>query len=46
MCEILNKWTAEYNIYFAQKQLLIKGMIEWCANVTSSISKDQDDSEE
>ena len=42
MCEILSKWSAEHNIYFPEKQILIKGMIEWCTNITSSISKDGD----
>ena len=40
MCEILSKWSAEHNIYFPEKQILIKGMIQWCTNITSSISKD------
>lgn len=46
MCEILKKWTSEYNLYFKEKQTLIKGMLEWCANITDSISKEEGEGDE
>jgi hypothetical protein len=39
MCEILNEWKVEYNLYFAEKQVLIKGMSEWCVQITEEIKK-------
>lgn len=41
MCEILKKWSAEYNLFFQEKKLLIKGMIEWCAQITDSIKNQE-----
>ena len=45
MCEILGKWSTEHNLLFPEKQTLIKGMIEWCTNITGSISKEEDNDE-
>ena len=45
MCEILGKWSTEHNLLFPEKQTLIKGMIEWCTNITASISKEEDNDE-
>jgi hypothetical protein len=46
MCDILNKWTKEFNLYFSEKHILIRGMIEWCSSITSSISSDDQNSSE
>ena len=32
------------NLHFPEKQLLIKGMIEWCSQVTEEINQEVDDS--
>ena len=36
--EILETWRVELNLHFLEKDTLIRGMIQWCSQVTEEIN--------
>ena len=43
--DILEEWRVDLNLHFPEKDILIKGMIEWCSHITEEISADLDEAE-